>query len=108
MPWTYILACGDGSYYVGSTTDLEYRLEQHHTGHAGSYTTKRRPVRLVRACEFDRIDEAWLAERQLHGWSRAKKQALIEGRIDDLSVLSHNYTEFGRPDTTGLRRASDP
>jgi putative endonuclease len=43
MPWTYILECADGSFYVGSTRDLEERVEQHNTGHGAAYTRRRRP-----------------------------------------------------------------
>jgi hypothetical protein len=45
----------------------------------------------------ERVDDAWMAERRIHGWSRAKKQALIDGRIDDLRLLSRNHTDFGNP-----------
>jgi len=95
MAWVYILTCADGSYYVGSTRDLEARLEQHHIGHADAYTSKRRPLKLAWALEFERIDEAWMAERRLHGWSRAKKLALIDGRVDLLPALARNRTQFG-------------
>jgi putative endonuclease len=83
----YILECSDRSYYTGSTRDLEQRLSQHDEGsYPDGYTASRRPVRLVYAEEFDRIDDAWARERQVHGWSRAKKRALIEGRIADLQI----------------------
>lgn len=85
---TYILRCGDGTYYVGSTRDLEHRLEQHHSGHGGDYTRKRMPVRLVWYRETDRIDEAYALEKRIQGWSRAKREALIEGRLGDLPALS--------------------
>jgi len=97
MAWTYLLTCADGSFYVGSTRDLEQRIDQHQNGRADSFTSRRRPVRLSWALEFERVDDAWMAERQIHGWSRAKKQALIDGRIDDLKLFARNYTEFGTP-----------
>jgi putative endonuclease len=85
MPHMYILECRDGTYYTGSTRDLEHRMAEHV---AGSYpdgcTSSRRPVHLVYFEEFERIDDAWARERQVHGWSRAKKRALIEGRIGDV------------------------
>ena len=88
MPWTYILECADGSFYVGSTRDLEERVEQHNTGHGAAYTRRRRPVRLAWAAEFERIDEAYEFEKQVQNWSRAKRIALIEGRFDDLPGLA--------------------
>ncbi len=88
MAWVYILECSDGSLYVGSTIDLERRIWQHDNGEAAAYTRRRRPVRLVWSCDFDRIDEAFAFEKHLQGWGRAKRWALVEGRVDDLSWLS--------------------
>ena len=88
MPWTYILKCSDGSYYTGSTLDLARRLCQHELGEAANYTRTRRPVTLAYAEEFDRIDDAFAREKQLQGWSRAKKEALMEGRTADLRLLA--------------------
>lgn len=88
MDFLYILECGDGSFYVGSTRNLDHRMEQHHSAIGGQYTAKRLPVKLVFFQEFDRIDEAWQREKQVQGWSRAKRLALIEGRLGDLPALS--------------------
>ncbi|MET0806512.1 MAG: hypothetical protein ABWX98_05375 [Lacisediminihabitans sp.] len=54
------------------------------------FTRKRRPVVLVFAEESDSIETAFARERQVHGWSRAKKLALIEGRLIDLPGLSRS------------------
>jgi len=88
MPFLYILVCGDGSYYVGSTRNLDTRMAQHYSGAGGAYTAKRQPVELVFAQEFDRIDDAYAREKQVQGWSRAKRAALIDGRMNDLPRLS--------------------
>jgi len=90
MAWTYILECADGSLYVGSTTDLERRVSQHNLGEGSAYTRlrRRRPVRLVWAAEFGRVEDAFHYEKQIQGWSRAKRIALIEGRIGDLPDLA--------------------
>ncbi|GAB3765881.1 putative endonuclease [Nocardioides ginsengisegetis] len=88
MPWTYILECADGSFYVGSTWDLDRRVAEHDAGTGAAYTRRRRPVRLAWAAEFARIDEAYRFEKQVQGWSRAKRLALIEGRLDDLPELA--------------------
>ena len=88
MPHTYILECADGSYYVGSTTNLAARLDQHQRGLGAQYTRRRLPVRLVFSAEFERIDEAFVWEKRVQGWSRAKRRALIEGRFSDLPGLS--------------------
>ncbi|MGA8247861.1 MAG: GIY-YIG nuclease family protein [Nocardioides sp.] len=88
MPWVYLLECADGSYYTGSTVDLERRLSQHQEGEGAAYTRRRRPVRLVWSAAFDRIDEAYAFEKRVQGWNRAKRTALIEGRLGDLPELA--------------------
>ena len=90
MAWTYILECADGSLYVGSTTDLERRVSEHNLGLGAAYTRlrRRRPVRLAWAGAFARIEDAFLFEKQVQGWSRAKRVALIEGRFEDLPGLA--------------------
>lgn len=83
--YTYILRCSDGSYYTGSTRNIDVRLYQHQTGDGAVYTKKRRPVELVYVEEYERIDEAFYREKQIQGWSRRKKEALIAGNFDTLS-----------------------
>ena len=88
MPYVYLLRCADGSFYVGSTIDLERRVAQHSRGEGAEYTRRRLPARLVFAHEFERIDQAYAAEKQVQGWGRAKRIALIEGRFDLLPALA--------------------
>jgi putative endonuclease len=89
MAWTYIVRCSDGTYYVGSTTNLELRIWQHNSDDQGAtYTRKRRPVLLVWAAEFDSIAEAFAFEKRVQGWSRAKREALIRGDFEALPGLS--------------------
>jgi len=87
--YVYIVQCSDGSYYTGSTRGrLEDRLNQHNAGSFGGYTLTRRPVRLVYSEYFDRIVDAVSAERQIKGWSRTKKEALIRGDWTALKALA--------------------
>ena len=86
----YILKCADDSYYTGSTVNLELRLVQHQNGEAANHTRKRLPVVLVYYEEYQNIAEAFYREKQVQGWSRKKKEALIEKRPDDLPLLSRN------------------
>ena len=88
MPWVYLLKCSDDSYYVGSTRDLERRFLEHAAGEGAAYTRRRLPVTLVFAEEYDRIDEAYAREKQLQGWSRAKREALIARAFESLPDLS--------------------
>ena len=87
--YVYILRCADGSYYAGSARlGLEQRVAQHNAGAYDGYTATRRPVALVFSQWFERITDAIAAERQIKGWSRAKKEALIRGDFEDLRALA--------------------
>jgi len=88
MAWMYILKCVDGSYYVGSTKNLELRLSQHQEGVGAKYTSKRLPVELVYSEEYDRVADAFKREKQVQNWGRAKREALINGRTDLLPELA--------------------
>ena len=94
MPYVFILKCSDDSYYVGSTRNLNHRMWQHATGAGCKYTASRQPVTLLFAQEYDRMDEAYAREKQIQGWSRKKREALIGGRFDELPALSRrsNYS----------------
>jgi putative endonuclease len=85
----YMLRCSDGSYNVGSARlGLDRRLSEHHNGTYGGYTSKRLPVVLVWSERFLNITDAITAERQIKGWSRTKKEALIRGDYELLRVLA--------------------
>ncbi len=86
--YMYILLCSNGQYYTGSTNNIEIRLAQHQNGEGSNFTRKHLPVKLVYLEEFDRIDEAFQREKQVQGWSRKKKEALIKGQHDKLPELS--------------------
>ena len=86
--YVYILECSDGSYYTGSTVDLELRLQQHRVGEGANYTKTRLPVKLLYSEEYDRIDVAFDREKQIQRWSRKKKTALINGQLKNLPKLS--------------------
>jgi len=91
--WMYILECSDGSYYTGSTNNIEFRLAQHNAGEGANHTKKRLPVRLVYYEEFYRIDDAFHREKQVQGWSRKKKEALINGMHDELKKMAECMNE---------------
>jgi putative endonuclease len=92
--YLYILRCSDNSYYTGSTNDIELRMMQHHAGEACNYTMERLPVELIYLESYDRIDDAFNREKQIQKWSRAKKEALIYGRIEELKQLARNHTAY--------------
>jgi putative endonuclease len=88
--WVYMLLCADGSYYVGSARgdDLGKRVTEHEVGAYPGYTKSRRPVKLVWCERFQRITDAISCERQLKGWGRAKKEALIRSDWSTVRALS--------------------
>ena len=75
----YILRCADGSYYVGSTREIAYRLQQHQAGDGAAYTRTRLPVELVFVQPCESVVQAYWFEKRVQGWSRAKREALING-----------------------------
>jgi predicted GIY-YIG superfamily endonuclease len=97
----YILECADGSHYVGMTENLERRLSQHDQAwFVNSYTSSRLPVKLVWHAEFTSHDDAFQRERQIKGWSRAKKQALIQNDFEEIQrvvTLEHLWRGNGLP-----------
>ncbi len=86
--YTYILQCNDGTYYTGSTKDLQLRLMEHQSGEGANYTKKRLPVKLVYYEEYERIDDAFEREKQIQKWSHKKKKALVEGEFEELTLLA--------------------
>lgn len=91
--YMYILECSDGSYYTGSTTNLELRLAQHQAGKGANHTKKRLPVKLVYFEEYDRIDKVFYREKQVQRWNRKKKEALINGRTEELKKAAECMNE---------------
>src|SRR5690348_13986202 len=95
--FVYMLRCSDRSYYVGCATgdDLTKRIAEHQTGAYPGYTLIRRPVTPVWSEHFERITDAITVERQIKGWSRPKKEALVRG--DWISIQSLSRRRAGRP-----------
>jgi len=116
--YVYMLLCADGSFYVGITNNLELRLGQHEFGFDPScYTFSRRPVKLVHSSGFQNVDDAIAWEKQLKGWSRAKKSALVANdwsRIHELAecvnetaAKYHVVSSFDKACPERSRRAQD-
>lgn len=95
--FVYILKCSDTSYYTGVTNDFDRRLEEHQNGiDPICYTFKRRPLELVFLQDFREIQEAIAFEKQVKGWSRKKKEAIIQNNWQLLKSLSEckNHTSY--------------
>ena len=84
------MLCSDRSYYTGSTTELDQRIVDHNNGRYKGYTSRRLPVVLVWSHEFSDVRDAIALERQIKGWSRKKKEALIRGDFQLLHELSRS------------------
>ena len=95
--YVYILRCAGGSYYTGHTDDIEKRLAAHERGEIPGYTFSRRPVRLVFVEVFPSREQAFIRERQIKGWTRAKKNALIEQDWQQLRELARVHGSTGSP-----------
>lgn len=89
--YVYIVKCSDNSYYTGFTNDLERRINEHNGGvNPASYTHTRRPVKLVFYNEFNDVNQAIQFEKQVKGWNRKKKEAIINDNWELLPELSKN------------------
>lgn len=89
--YVYILKCTDNSYYIGITNDVTRRVNEHNDGiNLMCYTYNRRPVELVFSSKFNDVNQAIGFEKQLKGWSRKKKEAVINGNWNLLPELSKN------------------
>ncbi|MBF0328759.1 MAG: GIY-YIG nuclease family protein [Nitrospirae bacterium] len=94
--YIYILQCSDGSYYTGVTNDVERRFYEHQEGIIkGCYTHEKRPVNLMYIEEFGDVVEAISREKQIKGWSRRKKESLINGDFERLIELSKKRPSTG-------------
>ena len=105
----YILRCSDGSYYTDLTKqEIEARIWEHNAGTYDGYTAKRRPVELVFTETYDRIIDAIARERQIKGWSRRKKEALMAMDYEALPDLSKRGPVKAGGDARGQPRPSRP
>ena len=86
-----ILQCSDDSFYTGITNDVERRLYEHNTSTERSYVSNRKPLKLVWVSDEMEIQDAIALEKQIKGWRREKKIALINERYEDLPELAVAY-----------------
>lgn len=89
----YILLCANDQYYTGSTNNLVRRIAEHESGEGANFSKNNLPVKLVYFEEFDRVEDAFKREKQIQGWTRAKKEALIRKDFDTLRKLAECQNE---------------
>jgi putative endonuclease len=96
MGYMYILECSNGTFYTGSTKNLDRRLSEHCSGVGANYTRKNPPIRLAYFEEFSSVALAFQREKQIQNWSQSKKQALIDDNIEALKLLAEcrNFTKW--------------
>ncbi len=95
MAYMYILECSDGTFYTGSTIDLDKRVEEHNSGLGANYTSERCPVKLVYFEVFDRVTDAFEREKQVQNWTHEKKKLVIENRIVELKKAAKKKRIWG-------------
>ena len=96
--YVYILHCKDNSYYTGITNNIEKRIAEHnHSPNKTSYTYSRRPVKIVYQEIFQNPNDAINWEKRIKGWSRKKKEALINGDFEELKRLSNKKNNTNHP-----------
>jgi len=106
-----MLRCNDGSYYVGHTEDLEVRMGEYKIGNlptVGKYVSKRLPVELVWCDTASTRYDAVAFERQLKGWSRKKKEALITGGWEAVKEVWKQQEKYTRTDPSSSDQRSSP
>lgn len=87
--YVYMLKCADNTYYVGHTDDLKKRLAEHKDKiFLHSYTASRLPVELVFNLSCQTREEAFALEHKIKKWSQNKKEALIAGDYQLVSVCA--------------------
>jgi predicted GIY-YIG superfamily endonuclease len=99
----YILRCSDNSLYIGHTNDLDRRFGEHGEGSGSVHTAEKVAVEVVWGEEFQTREEAYLRERQIKGWTRRKKEALVAGDWDRMKFLAKSFATHG---TTSARLAA--
>ena len=91
MWFVYILRCSNGAYYVGCTQNVDVRVRAHNEGRAAAFTRRHRPVALIYTETVETELDALRREKQIKGWSRAKKEALFTGDLERLKDLSKSH-----------------
>ncbi|PIQ66477.1 MAG: hypothetical protein COV96_01340 [Candidatus Zambryskibacteria bacterium CG11_big_fil_rev_8_21_14_0_20_42_18] len=87
MYFVYIIECSDRSLYTGITNDLGRRFDEHKNGNGGHYTNAKKVERILYTEEYSSRSSALKRESQIKKWTRAKKEALIDGNLDLLKKL---------------------
>ncbi|WP_395054818.1 GIY-YIG nuclease family protein [Flavobacterium sp.] len=106
--FVYIIKCSDNSYYTGFTNDIERRFNEHVSGRNKScYTFNKHPLELMWFETFNDVLDAIATEKKIKGWSRIKKEALIENNWDKIELYSKNYSQFGKPNIDESSTSSD-
>jgi len=78
MYFIYILLCKDGSFYIGSTNDIEARFKDHVEGRGARYTKSHKPLKIIYKEEFATKSKALKREAEIKKWPKRRKEKLIQ------------------------------
>jgi putative endonuclease len=112
--FVYILASRSRNLYVGVTGDLERRMVEHRQGLVPGFTTRYKIFRLVHVEVFGNVRYAIAREKEIKGWGREKKVALIEWRnrswVDLAGRIRHKYVtaDDAKTKATAAKAKADP
>jgi len=81
--WVYIVQCRDGTYYTGSTKDLDKRIEHHNEGYGAKYLKNKLPVKLVYSKEYRYYKNVLRRESDIKKMARRQKERLIANYQDN-------------------------
>lgn len=81
LHYFYLARCCDGSLYAGSCVELKKREAMHNRGDGAKYTRSRRPVQMIYSERFETLTEARRREAHVKGWTKEKKERLIDGAL---------------------------
>src|SRR5215472_4407581 len=104
--WVYLVASRGGTLYIGMTNDIALRIRQHRSGEIEGFATKYNCTRLVYFETFDNVFKAISREKQLKGWRRSKKIALIEKLNPRWEDLAENWDREMKFATESIRENS--
>ena len=89
--FVYIMSSNSGTLYIGMTNSIYRRALQHKAGEIEGFTKKYHCTRLVHHESFDDVHRAIGREKELKGWTRSKKIALIESRNSRWADLAEHW-----------------
>ena len=99
--WVYIMTNRSGTLYIGMTNNLMRRVQEHRLGQVAGFTAQYKITHLIHAEAFSEARDAVARGRQLKGWTRAKKLALVAASNSDWRDLGDDWLGVGAEEHSG-------